>query len=229
MHNRQDLTDATLATVVDRVAAIELPQPRDLDEVIAHGQARRTRRRIGAALTSVIVAVAAIAIMLSNLPTSGAPRQAGLPGVGKSGAVLELASYRFDLPRGFAPKDSGCAGLSAPPSQAGSGVAIHNGQVTSPVTVLQSKRAAASAEGGCVELGLDAGANVVPTGAASIDVGSYRGYVVMGSDGTLTLYVTLACSTACQAVTDQSHYLVLASEGLTQQQLIAIASSGLPG
>jgi hypothetical protein len=228
MSNRQDLTNATLATVVDRVAAIELPQPRDLDKVIARGQARRTRRRIGAVLTPVIVVAAAIAILLPNLHTSGAPRQAGPPVAGKSGAVLELASYRFDLPRGFAPKDAGCAGLAAPLSQAGSGAAIHNGQVASPVTVLQAMRAASSADGGCVELGLDAGVNVVPTPATPIDVGSYRSYVVTGSDGTLTLYVTLACSTACQAVTDQSHYLVLASEGLTQQQLVTIASSGLP-
>lgn len=228
MHDGQDLTGNTLAAVRNCVAAMEVPPPRDVQEIIAKGRTRRARRRSAAALTTVGVVAGALAITFSNLPTGATPRHTGSPSTGRSPAVLELASYRFELPRGFALRADACAGLSAPPSQGGTGVAIHNGQTTSPVTVLQSMRAAASTDGGCLEAGLAAGDNVVPAGASSAAVGSYQGYVVVASNGDVTLYVTLACESGCQAVTDESHYLVLASEGLTQQQLIIVASSGLP-
>jgi hypothetical protein len=90
-----------------------------------------------------------------------------------------------------------------------------------PETVLQAMRSAASADGGCLEVALAAGSDVVPDGAMEIAVGTYEGYLSTASNGDLTLFVAIPAAYG-------TNYLVLAAEGLTQQQLVAIATSGLP-
>jgi hypothetical protein len=178
---------------------------------------RRTRRRRHAA--AYVVGAAAAAALAAALAVPSGPTFPA-PSTPKHGAVLELASFHFALPSGFVPRDAGC---TTPPSvslpQDGN-QAVH--QVgANPETVLQAMRSAASADGGCVEVALAAGSDVVPYGATQIAVGTYAGYVSTASNGDLTLDVAIPAAYG-------TNYLVLASEGLTQQQLVAIATSGLP-
>jgi|SRR5579871_6516701 len=178
---------------------------------------RRTRgRRRGAAYAVGVAAAIALVVVLAVPSGPGAHA----PSTGKRGAVLELASLHFSLPSGFVPRDTACAtppSASLPPD---GNQAVH--QVgANPETVLQAMRSAASADGGCLEVELAAGGDVVPAGATEIAVGGYTGYLSTAANGDLTLVVAIPA-------TDGTDYLVLASEGLTQQQLVEIAASGLP-
>jgi hypothetical protein len=177
---------------------------------------RNRRRRHGAAFAVGAVAAAALAVTLAVPSGPATPTHS----TGKHSAVLELASFHFSLPSGFVPRDAGCA---SPPSVSLSqdgNQAVHK-VGANPETVLQTMRSAASADGGCVEVALAAGSDVVPAGATEIAVGNYEGYLSTASNGDLTLVVAIP-------VAYGTNYLVLASEGLTQQQLVAIATSGLP-
>jgi len=88
-------------------------------------------------------------------------------------------------------------------------------------------KAAASADGGCVEAfflirGNPDAPNPTPTDAQPVAVGSYQGYFVSQGSAGDTLYVELPAGPAPHP------YLVLYSQGLTEDQLIAVAQSGLP-
>ena len=182
---------------------------------------RRTRRRQhGAAYALGAAAAAALAVALVLPSGSSGPARSNE----QHGAVLQLASYHFALPRGFVPRASTCATSPLPPAAQGGNGAVHE-VGANPVTVFQAMRAAASSaasvDGGCVELALAAGRDIVPAGTPQVVVGTYQGYLVTAPNGDLTLFVAIPAAYG-------THYLVLASEGLTQQQLVAIAVSGLP-
>jgi hypothetical protein len=87
--------------------------------------------------------------------------------------------------------------------------------------------AAASADGGCVEafiLLADPGAKgPAEEGATPVSVGAYEGYFMPeNTSGESTLYVQLP------KLGDTRQYLSLLAERLSEQQLVAIAQSGLP-
>lgn len=178
------------------------------------GRGRMTRRRrtaylvVGVGLAAALVAVASIG---HGKPSTSPPLVHHHPPL--SGATFQLAGYHFKTPAGFKASSSSCPGASS-----GSG----------PRTVLNGFAAAASADGGCVEAtllvpGSPSAPDATPADAQPVAVGSYQGYfVAQGSSGD-TLYVELPSAAAPHP------YLVLFAQGLTEEQLIAVAVSGLPG
>ena len=195
----ESLVDASeQEQILDRILASGRPR--------AAGRSRVNRRRrtalllVGAALAAAVVAVASIGHGSQPASLSHGPHRFAL-----SGATIKLAGYRFRTPAGFSRSATACA---ASPSAAGDGFA-----------------AAASADGGCVEAFylISTSGPAISPGATPVGVGSHQGYVVAqdGSDKS-TLYVVLpGAGKYWQA-------LLLSSEGLTEDQLIAVVLSGLP-
>ena len=195
-------------------------EDRILERILASGRAparpRATRGlRPALLLTGAAVVAAAIAVLSSNVFTrsnAAAPQTTGHHRVALSGAAFQVAGYRFRSPAGFKASSSSCPGASS-----GSG----------PQTVLNGFAAAASADGGCVEAaylipGSPSAPDATPADAQAVAVGSYQGYFVSQGSAGDTLYVELPAGPAPHP------YLVLFSEGLTEDQLIAVAQSGLP-
>jgi hypothetical protein len=160
---------------------------------------------VGVAVVAVAAVVAAIDIGHS------APRGTGNQHVALNGAKLQLAGYHFRTPAGFTASSTACA-------------SAHR---TGQPTTMQNFAAAASADGGCVEafVMISSSGSAVPADATPVDVGSYQGYITTDdSSQQLRLYVELpplGGDFDWQAV-------VLFSQGLTTDQLIAVAQSGLP-
>ncbi len=194
-----------------------------LERILAAGRPRvarrggRTRRRraalvlVGVVLAAAVFAVASIGHDSRPASVSPGPHRFRL-----SGATIQLAGYRFRTPAGFKRSTTACA---SSPSAAGK-----------PTTVLNGFASAASADGGCVEAAyliapstLQGG--VIPTDAQPVDVGRYHGYYLAQSvEGRSALYVGLPKAGGTQ----NTVYLVLLARGLTEDQLIAVAISGLP-
>jgi hypothetical protein len=184
----------------------------------AGGRSRMSRRRravfvlVGAALAVAVVSVASIG--RGNRPTT---HSTGPHPVALSGATIQLAGYRFRTPAGFKASTSSCG---APAAAAGK-----------PKAVLNGFSAAASADGGCVEAAYlivpSPQGGTIPPDAQPVDVGQYQGYyAAQDSSGGSTLYVELPKAGG----SSENHvYLVLLSQGLTEDQLVAVAVSGLPG
>lgn len=191
------------------------------DQILARVLAaprRSTRRRPQtlALVGVVVIGAAAIAASLglrhSQPSTVRTHRHVALTGAG-----IEMAGYRFRTPAGFKVSDASC---SAGPSGSGK-----------PATVMNGFVAAASAEGGCVEATFlvpgssDPGAATATPAGDPVDVGTYQGYFQnQGSSGD-ALYVELPKADG----QGRPVYLVLFSQGLTKDQLIAVAQSGLHG
>ena len=157
-------------------------------------------RRLTVALSVLAVLLAAVAsIELVQGSGSTAKRGDGL-----TGATISLAGYRFRTPAGFQESSSSC-GPSA----------------------TERFSAAASAQGGCVEAFflISTKGSAVPAGATPVDVGAYQGYLAAAAPPQpMTLYVVLPPLQGefnWQAV-------LLQSQGLTSDQLVAVAKSGLP-
>jgi hypothetical protein len=178
------------------------------------GRKRMTRRRraallvVGAALAAVVVAVASIGHGTRSANVSKDPHRFVL-----SGSPIQLAGYRFKTPAGFKASGDSCVPSSSSVQVGANGFA-----------------AAASADGGCVEafylIASADSASPIRESAYPVGVGSYQGYFVPpDSSGRSTLYVELP-----MAGGDQNHvYLLLLARGLTEDQLVAVAVSGLPG
>jgi hypothetical protein len=156
------------------------------------------------AAVATAVAVGSIGSGRRNPPATRSHRHLAL-----SGARIELAGYRFRTPAGFKASTSSCAPASEE-------TPARNGFV-----------AAASADGGCVEAValIAANSSAIPTAAQPVAVGSYQGWLVsQAPSGDTTLYVELPNAAGDQ----RAAYLVLFAQGLTQEQLIDVAESGLP-
>ena len=89
------------------------------------------------------------------------------------------------------------------------------------MTVVYAVRAAASAEGGCLDVTLMAGASLVPPGAEAVVVGPFNGFLVAEASDQETLYLEIP-------VANGDRYLVLSAQGMTPAQLLAVARSGFP-
>jgi hypothetical protein len=162
------------------------------------------RRRTAIALAGAVVVVAALAAVASGGFGTAHDRATGL-----SGARIQLAGYHFRTPAGFTASDRSC-GMSTDPNV---------------VVGVQGFAAAASADGGCVEayIMLSSNGSAVPAGAAPVTIGAYQAYLESSdSSGRMRLYVRLP---------DLGHdwqAVVLFATGLTSDQLVAVAQSGLP-
>jgi hypothetical protein len=175
------------------------------------------RRRVAFLLVGVVLAAAVVAVALvgrGNRPAS--PSSRGHHQLALTGATIQLSGYRFRTPAGFKSSTSTCG---APATAAGN-----------PRTITNGFAAAASADGGCVEaaylIAPSTAGGSIPVDAQPVDVGQYQGYFVpQDSSGGSALYVELPKAGGSSG----NHvYLVLLSQGLTEDQLIAVAQSGLP-
>lgn len=207
-------------------------EDRILEEILASPRPSRRRAvprpRAALILVGAVIAVAAIAAFASGVFTSSrsaAPATSNHHRVALSGVRIEMAGYHFRTPAGFKASKTSC---DAGSSSSGPDAISKPG----PVTVTNGFQTAASADGGCVEVffeipGSSGAPAPVPPDAAAVDVGAYQGYFdSQGSSGDV-LYVRLP-KTADEASANPV-YLVLYAHGLTEDQLIAVAQSGLPG
>jgi hypothetical protein len=172
------------------------------------GRSRRYLAGVAGAAAAALVVVGAFAVMGGgdSHPTSGTHPAATVP---VAGTTIRLAGYSFQLPAGYQTVGSNCGAL--PP-----------GLTTIPVVGENSFAAAASTSGGCIEALLAAGdAATVPAGAQSVQVGPYQGFVTLGAATDVVLYVEIPAA-------EGHHDLVLVANGLTANQVVAIAESGLP-
>jgi hypothetical protein len=199
-------------------------EERILERVLAFDRAAAAvhrRRRAGLVLVLGLLAVlaaagtvAALEVGRGNQPSSrptGHHHQLAL-----RGSRILLAGYKFRTPAGFKPSTRSC--ISAPVAN-------------SPRPSIDGFAAAASADGGCVELVYLVAADwlqahgLMPDATDAVAVGRYKGYFVppQASGKESTLYVNLPGADGKRVV-----FLVLLSRGLTEAQLIAVAESGLP-
>jgi hypothetical protein len=175
------------------------------------------RRRAGLVLVAVLAAAGIVASLelgrgneLPSRPTWNHHKLA------LSGPSIRLAGYKFRTPAGFKPATKSC--ISAPVANR-------------PRPSIDGFAAAASANGGCVELVYLVAADwlqshgLMPDAADAVEVGRYKGYFVspQAPRKASTLYVDLPGADGRRVV-----FLVLLSRGLTEAQLVAVAESGLP-
>jgi hypothetical protein len=207
---------------LERLAAVAPEEPsidsgeeeQILRQILASDRrAPRRRRPIAVVLVAAVAVGAAVAAYAIHghaaSPSATSHRPPPL-----SGARIEAAGYHFRTPAGFTSSDASCQGAAPAPSG-------------TPETPANAMRSAASADGGCIEiLYLIAGDPMAPTPSMTgqpVDVGSYQGYYDPQGDAGATLYVELPHGNA------RPVFLVLYAQGLTEDQLIAVAESGLPG
>ncbi len=184
------------------------------------------RRRPPVALvlvTAAVVGAAIVAVVVARGHANAPVVQAGGGHhVVLSGARIQMAGYHFQTPPGFMASSSSCATES-------SSSGPHALSNPAPVTVTNGFKAAASADGGCVEtFFLIPGSPTAPTPTPTGDpvaVGSYQGYYDAHNGSGSMLYVELPPASAGGAATI---ILALYGQGLTEDQLIAVAQSGLP-
>ncbi|HKU57903.1 MAG TPA: hypothetical protein VJP41_12900 [Gaiellaceae bacterium] len=188
-------------------------EDRILEQILASPRATRRampRRRVAIVLVGAAVVAAGVAAIASGLLATS--RSGGAGHGALSGAKLQLAGYHFRTPAGFTASSTACSSVH----QAGPPTAEQNGFA-----------AAGSADGGCVEayFMISSSGSAIPDGAQPVDVGADQGYLVQqdGSE-TATLYVVLP---GLKGGFDWQA-LVLFSKGLTTDQLVAVAQSGLP-
>ena len=173
------------------------------------GRSRRYLAGVAGAAAAALIVVGALAVAGGgdSHPTSGTHTAATVPA---AGTTIRLAGYSFQLPAGYQMVGSDCAAL--PPGLT----------PTIPVVGENSFAAAASTRGGCIEALLAAGdAATVPSGAQSVQVGPYQGFVIAGAPTDVVLYVEIPPA-------ERHHDLVLVASGLNADQVVAIAESGLP-
>jgi len=167
------------------------------------------RRRVVLALAVGAIVAAPIAVVSTGAFTSS-NRSGGTHRVALTGPKLQLAGFRFRTPAGYKTSNGSCV--------------VHR---VGPVTVMNGFAAAASAEGGCIEaffmIAVADARTPAQEGATPVPVGAYQGYYMSeNSSGESTLYVQLP------KLGDMKQYLSLFAERLTEEQLVAIAQSGLP-
>jgi hypothetical protein len=220
---------------LERLAAAGRPLVAEADSHVAAGEEERilewvlafdraaaaVHRRRRAGLVLVLIAVLAAAGTVAALEVGRGSSPSSRPTghhhqLALTGSRIQLAGYKFRTPAGFTPSTRSC--ISAPVAN-------------KPRPTIDGFAAAASADGGCVELVYVVAADwlqahgLMPDAADAVDVGRYKGYFVppQSSGKESTLYVNLPGADGRRVV-----FLVLLSRGLTEAQLIAVAESGLP-
>jgi hypothetical protein len=217
------LTAAGRPLLADDLSLVdEAEENRILERILASSRAQarpRTLRRLrpvllaGAAVLAAVVAAAASGVFTHSRSALPRPNHQH---VALTGARIQLAGYHFRTPAGFKASKSSC--ISAPVA----------GQSR---PAIDGFAAAASADGACVEGVYFVAADwlqahgLMPDASDAVDVGTYQGYYVpaQASEDKSTLYVNLPNADGPRVV-----YLVLYARGVTEDQLIAIAESGLP-
>jgi hypothetical protein len=206
---------------LERLAAVAPTEPlldagkedRILQRILASDRhISRQKRPVAVVLVAAVAVGAAIVAYATHGHTTSPP--ATIHHATLNGARIEAAGYRFTTPAGFKSSDASCEGATSPGG---------------PETPAHAMRSAASADGGCVEaLYLIAGSPTAPTPSMTgqpVDVGPFQGYYDAQGDSGATLYVELPQASAGGAA---PIFLALYAQGLTEDQMIAVAESGLP-
>jgi len=184
-------------------------EDRILDRILASGRPVTARRRTPASLRPALLLGAAIlaGVVVSIAVVSRRTQSTTAVERHRSGRTIALAGYRFRLPAGYTRSSDTCRPVDSTPGR--------------PMTVVYAVRAAASAEGGCLDVTLMAGASLVPPGAEAVVVGPFNGFLVAEASDQETLYLEIP-------VANGDRYLVLSAQGMTPAQLLAVARSGFP-
>jgi hypothetical protein len=213
---------------LERLANAGSPLLADADALVDAGEKERILERIMAAerlpvrrhrppviaLVATVVLGVTVAAVVMHRDSAPLAKPGRHHHIALTGAQIQTAGYHFRTPAGFK--------KAAVASCAEKGVSGPSGPVTDGFSV------AASADGGCVAASVVLSPNptvTIPIPAGQpVDVGSFQGYYdarghdVHGDSGSV-LSVELPGA--------ESAYLVLFTQGLTEDQLIAIAESGL--
>lgn len=212
-----EVSERAMQTLRAAMLAAEAPDALSINASGRLGRVRHPRRLVAAVVGCAAALVAVLgALALSpggeGLPPT-TPSQASRPPATRSipGQTLRLASYTFQLPAGYTSVASDCTAL---PTSLGPTIPVDLG-AGSPTA------AAASADGGCIEAVLVGQQAPMPSGAEAVEVGPYSGFVLTSPSSGVDLYVEIPAFRG-------HHDLVLAAEGLTADQVVSIAKSGLP-
>jgi hypothetical protein len=195
------------------------------DEVPAHVVARlgqreyglhapRRHRAAGLATLAVAVAAGAAGFVIGTRTPSYAVHTAGAP----DEQTIRLADATIALPAGFARSETACVGTPAGLQLVGASFA-----------------AAVSHDGGCITLFLAASTSA-PSEAQAVVIGGYAGAVVTdASTGVSTEYITIPADLYVDGsrelvIENRSATLdlVIASRGLSPEQVATIAAAGIP-
>lgn len=203
MRSRNALTRLAAAAPAAESPLDRSEEDRILERILAVPRVRVPRRSRPPRVAVVLAAIVVLSAALASIELVGGGGSTAKSRHRLTGATISLAGYHFRTPAGFQ-DSSGSCGPSA----------------------TDRFSAAASADGGCVEafFMISMSGSAVPAGATPVGVGAYQGYIVSpDSSQQTTLYVELPAGGDInwQAV-------VLFSRGLTSDQLVAIAQSGLP-
>ena len=233
MVNDQELGDALRDALHQRMDAVA--PPADLaDIVISRGRAQQRKTRLGGSGAAVLIAAAAAAVLLSSQSSGLAPLGPG---------HLRLAGYSFELPQG-------AHTVSATPAACAIGAGVT--YPTAPSDGVSETQQPAIAQavtsaGGCIAMLLTdpytPGAANAPSepfpvvdqhqvqiGSDAATIGTYQ---VIGTDMTFngvpvpsgTEHVSL--NIEIPTTNGQVEDLDIAAAGVSEQQLLAIATSGL--
>ncbi|MDX6481861.1 MAG: hypothetical protein QOG85_2371 [Gaiellaceae bacterium] len=218
MHTRNALEGLAAAGRPLVAAAESLVDAAEEERLLARivGTERRAvrhRRPLAVALVGAAVVGAGVAVVVTYDHAAPSPDARGGHGhhVALTGSRIQLAGYRFKTPAGFAASNKNCM----TPTDGGDAFA-----------------AAAAADGACVEAAFIIGGDwlrahdLLPETAVAVDVGGSSGYYVPAdpSGDTSSLYVALPPEAHVHGVT----YVQLIAHGVPEDELIAIAASGLP-
>jgi hypothetical protein len=208
--------EATLQLAM-AIAAVD-PAPIDVRRRFRNksGRARRYVAGVGGAAAAALVLVVTFAATsggghspIAQSTSTTHQRETGPA----ARTTMRLASYSFQLPAGYQTIASQCAVL--PPGVTSTIPAAI------PLAGQNALAAAASTNGGCIEALLAAGPAIIPTGAKTVHVGPYQGYLTSGTANHVVLYVAMPAARG-------HHDLILVTRGLSADQVVAIADSSLP-
>ncbi len=234
-------TDEELTNIVRDELAAELTNVYWSPQLLASVHRRHAqRRRVRTSVTGVaaVVAGVAIAIPIANSgrgPTSRpltAPSRSGH--VVLSGEAVSLAGYRTNLPAGYtfteASTGTQCSNFWVPV-----GVMPVSGTASPSPQDFSQLELQASGSGGCLAFGLSGNYGqsvgnsvattdpVAPVGSQTITIGPYQASTYQAPNTpTIAVYVQLPTSGG------GDHDLIVAAQGITQADLIAMLQKALP-
>ena len=185
----------------------------DRQTSVRHGPRRRAVLALAGAAVVVAAALAVVATDALGPANQPAVKTGRHHHVALTGPRIELAGYRFRTPAGFEASKSSC-----PERRRARGR-----QPCSTASRRPHLPREAASRTFFLRPGSPSAPDATPADAQPVEVGAYKGYIASaGSSDAFTLYVELPAESAPHP------YLVLFAQGLTEDQLIAVAVSGLP-